>query len=58
MENQKQPTVALSTCQAEYTALAATIHECCPTDDMVADVMTQLTTKFKLIKFARFMFGD
>lgn len=117
----KQPTVALSTCEAEYIALAATIQEClyltqlldgidkhvyvlpivyednqgtialaknpvsrqrckhvdikyhfirsivtdgkvlleyCPTDQMVADLMTKPATKFKLIKFAKFMFGD
>ena len=117
----KQPTVALSTCEAEYIALAATIQEClyltqlldgidkhlyalpklyednqgtialaknpvsrqrckhvdikyhlirstvndgkvlfeyCPTDQMVADLMTKPATKFKLVKFAKFMFGD
>ncbi len=120
-KTKKQPTVALSTCEAEYIALAATIQEClyltqllsgidkqvyvlprvyednqgtialaenpvsrqrckhvdikyhfirstvtdgkvlleyCPTDQMVVDLMTKPATKFKLAKFARFMFGD
>lgn len=30
----------------------------CPTDQMVADVMTKPETEFKLIKFVKFMFGD
>lgn len=30
----------------------------CPTDQMVADVMTKPATKFELIKVAKFMFGD
>ncbi|KAF0039014.1 hypothetical protein F2P81_009498 [Scophthalmus maximus] len=121
LKTKKQPTVALSTCEAEYIALAATIQEClyltqlldgidkylyalpklyednqgtialaknpvsrqrckhmdikyhfirstvndgkvlleyCPTDQMVADLMTKPATKFKLVKFAKFMFGD
>ena len=108
----KQPTVALSTCEAEYMALALTIQECiyleqlpmcirkllfmtitrgqlrwlgtlcvdkdvsmwtlnitsfvredkmslvyCPTDDMVADVMTKPASRLKLRKFAGVMFG-
>lgn len=120
-KTKKQPTVALSTCESEYIALAATIQEClyltqllegldkhlyalpkvyednqgtlalaknpvrrqrckhvdikyhfirsilndgkvlleyCPTDQMVADLMTKPATKFKLIKFAKLMFGD
>ena len=32
--------------------------EYCPTNQMVADVMTKPATKFKLSKFAKFMFGD
>ena len=119
-KTKKQPTVALSTCEAEYMALAATIQECfylkqlldgldkheyaipmvyednqgtialarnpvnrqrckhidikyhfirstvnegyvmlvyCPTEDMVADIMTKPVTKFKLVKFAEFIFG-
>ena len=119
-KTKKQPTVALSTCEAEYMALAATIQECihlkqlldgidkhqyetpkvyednqgtialaknpvsrqrckhidikyhfirstvnegyivlvyCPTEEMVADVMTKPVTKFKLMKFAEFIFG-
>lgn len=118
--SKKQPTVALSTCEAEYMALALTIQECiyleqllagmdtyvyrktvinednqgtialvrnpvcrqrckhvdikyhfirstireekmsliyCPTDDMVADVMTKPVSKIKLKKFADAMFG-
>jgi len=31
--------------------------EYCPTDDMVADVLTKPATKFKLMKFNSFMFG-
>ncbi len=120
-KTKKQPTVALSTCEAEYMALAATTQECmylvqllegtdgrqyappkvyedhqgtialaknlvsrqrrkhvdikyhfirsavndgkitldyCPTDQMVADVMTKPATKFKMMKSAKFMFGD
>ena len=116
----KQPTVALSTCEAEYMALALTMQECihleqllkgidtyvygktvvyednqgaialvknpvcrqrckhvdikyhfirsivrddkvslvyCPTDDMVADVMTKPASRLKLEKFAGVMFG-
>lgn len=34
------------------------ILEYCLTDQMVADLMTKPATKFKLIKFAKFMFGD
>lgn len=30
----------------------------CPTDQMVADVMTKPATKFKLMKFAKFRFGE
>lgn len=30
----------------------------CPTGQMVADVMTKPATKFKLIKFAKYMIGD
>lgn len=121
-KSRKQPTVALSSCEAEYMALAAAVqeslylkqlmcdfgmHECkdkpvlifednqgtialakdpinhqrtkhidiryhfirtelnsrkilikyCPTTDMVADVMTKAATKFKLQKFANFIFG-
>lgn len=114
-KTRKQPTVALSTCEAEYMALASTIQEClylrqllegidsyqytktivhednqgtiafaknpvkrqrrkhvdvkyhfirstvdegkvvvmyCPTEDMIADIMTKPATKFKLQKFA------
>lgn len=120
-KTKRQSIVALSTCEAEYIALAATIQEClyltrlldginnhlyalprvyednqgtialaknpvrrqrckhvdikyhfiwstvkdekvlleyCPTDQMVADLMTKPATKFKLIKFAKFMFGN
>lgn len=120
-KTKRQPTVALSTCEAEYIALAATIQEClyltqflssldkhvytlprvyednqgtialaknpvsrqrckhvdikyhfirstvsdgkvclryCPTDHMLADVMTKPATKFKLTKFNKFMFGN
>lgn len=32
--------------------------EYCPTDQMVADVMTKPATKIKLAKFSIFMFGD
>lgn len=116
----KQPTIALSTCEAEYIALALTIQECihleqllggidtyvykrtvvcednqgtialvrnpvcrqrckhvdikyhfirsiiredkmslvyCPTDNMVADVMTKPASRLKLSKFAGVMFG-
>lgn len=116
----KQPTIALSTCKAEYIALALTIQECiyleqllrglgtceykktivyednqgtialvnnpvcrqrckhvdikyhfirsiiredkmslayCPTDNMVADVMTKPASRVKLRKFAGVMFG-
>lgn len=116
----KQPTVALSTCEAEYISLATTIQEClylkqllnnldkcqysppkvyednqgtialaknpvsrqrckhvdikyhfirstvnngvimleyCPTNEMVADVLTKPATKCKLMKFAAFIFG-
>ena len=119
-KTKKQPTVALSTCEAEYIALAATIQEClyltqlldgidkhvymlpivfednqgtialaknpvkrqrckhvdikyhfirsiitdgklsleyCPTEQMVADLMTKPATKFKLARFAEIMFG-
>ena len=119
-KTKKQPTVALSTCEAEYIALATTIQEClyltqlldgidkhvymlpivfednqgtialaknpvkrqrckhvdikyhfirstvtdgklsleyCPTEQMVADLMTKPATKFKLARFAEFMFG-
>ena len=119
-KTKKQPTVALSTCEAEYMALVATVQEClylkqllegldkqkyplpkvfednqgtialaknpvsrqrckhidikyhfirstvndghivleyCPTEEMVADVMTKPATKFKLNKFAEFIFG-
>ena len=119
-KTKKQPTVALSTCEAEYMALAATLQEClylvqllqgidgfeymkpkiyednqgtialaknpvkrqrskhvdikyhfvrstindgkmileyCPTELMVADVLTKPATKFKLNSFERFMFG-
>ena len=119
-KTRKQPTVALSTCEAEYMALASTIQECiyleqllegidgyeytettvyednqgtialaknpvsrqrckhvdikyhfirstvndgkvtlvyCPTDEMVADVMTKPVTKLKLRKFTGLMFG-
>ena len=33
------------------------ILEYCPTEEMVADVMTKPVTKFKLEKFAKFIFG-
>lgn len=118
-KTKRQPTVALSTCEAEYMALAATVQEClylqqllqnidglkyeakvyednqgaialaknpvyrqrckhvdikyhfvrsaiedgrisleyCPTDDMVADILTKPATKLKLIKCNLFMFG-
>lgn len=119
-KTRKQPTVALSTCEAEYIALAATTQEClhltqllvhlddyqygvpmiyednqgtialaknpvsrqrckhidikyhfvrstvnngdvfleyCPTDQMVADLMTKPATKVKLLAFSRFLFG-
>ena len=119
-KTKKQPTVALSTYEAEYIALATTIQEClyltqlldgidkhlymlpivfednqgtialaknpvkrqrckhvdikyhfirstvtdgklsleyCPTEQMVADLMTKPATKFKLARFAEFMFG-
>lgn len=119
-KTKKQPTVALSTCEAEYMALAATIQEClyleqlleaiddyrytgttvfednqgtialaknpvnrqrckhvdvkyhfirstvnkgkvslvyCPTEVMVADIMTKPATKFKLSEFAPILFG-
>lgn len=29
-----------------------------PTDQMVADLMIRPATTFKLVKFAKFMFGD
>lgn len=32
--------------------------EYCSTDKMVADVMTKPATKFKLLKFGKFMFGE
>ena len=121
-KSRKQPTVALSTCEAEYIALAATIQEglyliqllnemdkgCqygfakifednqgtialsknpvnrqrskhidiryhfirtelnngrvvvvyCPTEDMIADIMTKPATKFKLNKFKAFILGQ
>ncbi|XP_077861468.1 uncharacterized protein LOC144341681 [Saccoglossus kowalevskii] len=120
-KSRKQPTVALSSCEAEYIALAATVQESlyliqllsdidgdykyshayilednqgtislaknpvhhqrskhidiryhfissevnsgkivivyCPTGDMVADIMTKPTTKFKLQMFNNFLFG-
>ncbi len=118
-KTKRQPTVALSTCEAEYTALAATMQEClylqqllqcfdgqnykcnvyednqgaialarnpvhrqrckhvdikyhfvrslldgdkmnleyCPTNDMVADILTKPATKLKLMKFEMFVFG-
>lgn len=119
-KSKKQPTVALSTCEAEYMALASTIQECiyldqllegiddykytqtvvyednqgtialaknpvsrqrckhvdikyhfirstvkdgkltlvyCPTEEMVADIMTKPVTKLKLKKFAGIVFG-
>jgi hypothetical protein len=118
-KSRKQPTVALSSCEAEYIALAATVQESlyliqlldelekcnspvlifednqgtialaknpvhhqrskhidvryhfirselkngkivieyCPTDSMVADIMTKAATKFKLQKFKYFLFG-
>lgn len=119
-KSRKQPTVALSTCEAEYMALATAIQECmylqqllkcidtyqyaqtkvfddnqgaialarnpvnrqrckhidikyhfireavksgricleyCPTDNMVADLMTKPATKLKLQKFAQYLFG-
>lgn len=107
-KSRKQPTVALSTCEAEYMALASTIQECiylqqllegidnnkytialaknpvsrqqckhvdikyhfirstvndgkvtlvyCPTEEMVADIMTKPVTKLKLKKFAGMFF--
>ena len=30
----------------------------CPTEEMVADVMTKPATQFKLIKLTKFMFGN
>lgn len=119
-KSRKQPTVALSTCEAEYMALASAIQECmylqqllkgideyqygqtkvyddnqgaialarnpvnrqrckhidikyhfiretvnsgrisleyCPTDNMVADLMTKPATKLQLKKFAQYLFG-
>lgn len=120
-KTKKQPTVALSTCEAEYMALAATTQEClylsqllehldnclydvqylrfkdnqgtialaknpfsrqrckhidikhhfvrstvndckvgleyCPTDQMVADLMTKPATKAKLLTFSMLLFG-
>lgn len=120
-KSKRQPTVALSSCEAEYIALAATVQESlyltqllsdfreeshvkptlifednqgtialskdpinhqrskhidiryyfirtevnrgkiiihyCPTEDMIADVMTKPATKLKLEKFAKFFFG-
>ena len=119
-KTRKQPTVALSTCEAEYMSLASAIQECiyleqllqgidnyqyaqtkvyednqgtialsrnpvnrqrckhidikyhfiretvnagkvileyCPTEQMIADVMTKPATKLKLKKFAQNMFG-
>lgn len=32
--------------------------EYCPTEQMVADLMTKPATKFKLNKFAKFLFGS
>lgn len=119
-KTKRQPTVALSTCEAEYMALAATLQEClylkqllkhfdgqeyrcliyednqgtialaknpvhrqrckhidikyhfirstlqnddmtleyCPTDVMVADVMTKPASKLKLVTFDTYMFGE
>jgi len=121
-KSRKQPTVALSSCEAEYIALAAAIQEIlhltqllndidresrfdpvtlfednqgtialaknpinrqrskhidiryhfirneissgkvvlqyCPTQDMVADIMTKPATKIKLEKFGNFLFGQ
>lgn len=120
-KTKKQATVALSTCEAEYMALAATLQEClylvqllqcvdgfhymqpkifednqgtitlaknpvkrqrskhvdikyhfvrstindgkmileyCPTEHMVADVMTKPATKLKLNNFEKIMFGE
>ena len=119
-KSRKQPTVALSTCEAEYMALASAIQECmyllqllkgidkshyaqtkvfddnqgaialarnpvnrqrckhidikyhfvretvnsgkigleyCPTDRMIADIMTKPATKLQLKKFAQYLFG-
>lgn len=119
-KSRKQPTVALSTCEAEYMALASAIQECmylqqllkgidkyqyaptkvyddnqgtialarnpvnrqrckhidikyhfiretvssgkisleyCPTDNMIADLMTKPATKLQLKKFAQYLFG-
>lgn len=119
-KTKKQPTVALSTCEAEYMALAATIQEClyltqlldgmdsckytppkvwednqgaialaknpvsrqrckhidikyhfirsnvnegkvvlqyCPTEQMLADVMTKPASRCKLLKFSELLFG-
>jgi len=119
-KTKKQPTVALSTCEAEYIALATTIQEClylkqllkdldkcqysqpeiyednqgtialaknpvsrqrckhvdvkyhfirssvnngdialvyCPTNEMVADVLTKPVTRCKMMKFDEFIFG-
>ena len=119
-KTRKQPTVALSTCEAEYMSLASALQEClyleqllkgidkydyaktkvyednqgalalaknpvsrqrckhidiryhfireivnggnvileyCPTDKMIADVLTKPVTKLKLKNFARDMFG-
>ena len=119
-KSRKQPTVALSTCEAEYMALASAIQECmylqqllkgidkyqyaqtkvfddnqgtialarnpvnrqrskhidikyhfireavssgrvsleyCPTDNMIADLMTKPPTKLKLQRFAGHLFG-
>lgn len=120
-KSRKQPTVALSTCEAEYIALASAVQESlylsqwlkdigklcvhsqviifednqgaialsnnpvnrqrskhidiryhfirevlnkgdvelkyCPTNEMVADIMTKPATKFKLNKFKAFLFG-
>lgn len=119
-KSRKQPTVALSTCEAEYIALASAIQECiylkqllkgmdkyqytqtkvyednqgtmalvknpvnrqrckhidikyhfirevvnsgkvlleyCPTDQMLADIMTKPATKLKLKRFVKDMFG-
>ena len=119
-KSRKQPTVALSTCEAEYMALASAIQECmylqqllkgidkyqyaqtkvyddnqgaialarnpvnrqrckhidiryhfireavnsgrvfleyCPTDLMIADLMTKPATKLKLKRFSQYLFG-
>lgn len=119
-KSRKQPTVALSTCEAEYIALASAIQECmylqqllkgmdtykyaptkvyddnqgaialarnpvnrqrckhidikyhfiretvssgkisleyCPTDDMIADLLTKPATKLQLKRFAQHLFG-